>query len=149
MKITQRKVNRPRPVGPTHAYQTYSVRSPIETHFVKATCPEVDCKEYREGWTIRVQHLDERLWAAIKASKRRYRRMDLTADEGYLIFEPGQMCFEVHNHRRRLERPEFFYVGRGDYRSFTTRNATQLEPEHWTEHLYGHLDLIKQLNQRG
>lgn len=149
MRVTQRRVNRAEPVGPTHAYQTYSIQAPLETHFVKATCPEVDCKEYKEGWTLRVQHLNDRLWAAIKNSKRRYRRMDLTAEEGYLIFEPGQLCFQVDQHKRKLERPEFYLVGRGDWRSFRPRNATQLKTGLWLEHLYEHLDLIKQLNKRG
>lgn len=148
MNVT-RNVNRPRPIGPSHAYQTFAVKSPMATHFRKATCPEVNCKAYQEGWTVRVQHLDERLWAAIKASGRRYRRYDLTEDEGYLAFDPGQLCFQVDEHRVRTDRPEIFLVGRGDWRSFKPSQAERMQPEHWVERLYGHLDLLKTNIQKG
>jgi len=148
--IVTRHINRPRPVGPSHAYKTYSVQTPKETHFRKATCAEADCEAYRDGWTIRVQDLDERLWATVKASKKRYRRIDLTADEGYLVFEPGQPCFHAHKHVVRIERPEIYLGGRGDWRTFTPRRAEVFKkPEHWLEHMHEHLDLLKLLNQRG
>ncbi len=142
--IVERKISRPRPIGPPHAYQTYSVQTPKETHFRKATCAEINCDAWREGWTLRVQDLDERLWATIKASKKRYRRMDLTATEGYLIFEPGQACFHSFKHVTRIDKPEIYLVGRGDWRTFIPQRAQVFKkPEHWVEHMYDHLDLLK------
>lgn len=104
---------------------------------------------YLNGWTMRVQHIDADLLPTLARSGRKYTRMDLTEDEGYLVFEPGQKCFQEPEHRQRLERPEFYFVGRGDHRLFNPRHAQELNPEHWVEHLYGHLDLLHRKNQRG
>jgi hypothetical protein len=75
---------------------------------------------------------------------KRYKEMQLADDdETYLVFEPGQVCFQASSHRLSLERPEFYYAGRGDYRSFSNRRATKFQrPEDWVDSSANHLGMI-------
>ncbi len=106
------------------AYKTFKVASPLATHYRKATCEEVNCSAYLSGWTIKKSDLDDKLMHVVKESGRHYaeKTLELGGDI-YLVFPPGQACFNAEMHRVPLNRPEFFFAGRGDYRTFSPRAA--------------------------
>jgi hypothetical protein len=91
----------------SRTHKTYSLSAPTRTHFRKATCQEVDCKHYREGWTYDVAMLDEPLIHAIRVSGRRWKEHELNGHT-YWAFYPGQQCFKEHT--VRLDREPFYFV---------------------------------------
>lgn len=48
--MTMRPIFRSPPQLPAHAMKTYSIVSPISTHYRPATCAEVGCSGYTRGW---------------------------------------------------------------------------------------------------
>lgn len=138
------------PLMPTQNYMTYAIRSPISTHTRPATCAEVGCPAYTNGWQYRVQDLTPSdLYAATHAGKR-FRRVTVAEGEDYLVFESGQPCFGTRQHRVPLDRPEHYFVGRGDQRSFTTRTARRHKrPEDWVDDMRTQLDVIRTEIQKG
>ncbi len=116
------------PQLPTGAYKTFQVRSPLATHYRRATCEEVNCEAYTNGWTIKKSDVDEQMMHAIKNSGRHYteKTLELGGDV-YLVFPPGQPCFAASQHVIPLNRPEFFYAGRGDFRSYSPRAARKYD----------------------
>lgn len=159
-----RYANRPVPRLATQAYKTYRIMSPLSTHYRPATCAEVECKAYTEGWTYKKADLDERLLYLVTHAGKHYREMwsdpILLDAEGkpyhpspggalYLVFAPGQSCFQAPTHRVSLERPAFFVAGRGDYRSFSLRRAEKLSADNWVDSFANHQDHLKTFVERG
>lgn len=140
------------PAAPATAYQTYELRRIPGVHTRKATCEEVDCLAYLNGWITKVDlgtDLGRRQLEYIKKqSGRRYR--DVTASAGLveLMFEPGQQCFAQH--QKPVERDPLYIVRGGDHRG----NPTGLHRQHtrgqdWVEDMTEHLDKVQQDKQRG
>ncbi len=163
MKITQR-INRPIPRMATNAYKTFRVASPVATHFRPATCEEFDCTAFNNGWTyIKAELERENLLYLVTHAGKRYREMSMPvpfkSPEGTwefgpeqlcLVFEPGQTCFQARSHRLPLGRPEFYFAGRGDYRSFSPRAAQRFNrPDDWLDSFQNHMDKIKTEIQKG
>lgn len=151
-----RKVFRPEPVFPVGAYQTFSISAPSATHWRRATCDEVECWAYRNGFTLaideRTQQGQGQAYYIRKQSGRRFRE---TRDERGLTifnFEAGQSCFNADSHRTRIDRPEILVVRPGDWRGnpdgpSAVRRHTR--PEHWVEEFAEHQDMLSRLVQRG
>jgi len=129
-----------------YGYKTYAVRSPLETHYRKATCVEVNCEAYRNGWQFRKEGMTaEMLFYATHCGKR-YRELQVAPGETYLVYEPGQRCFEASFHTVSLERPEWDFVGRGDSSVFQTDKARRhTKREFWVEDFQHHLEKINRL----
>lgn len=144
------KAYRPEPKMPTQMYKTYRIMQPLSTHFRYATCAEIECPAYTEGWTYKKSDLvAQNLLYVVTHAGKRYREVD-HENETYLAFEPGQPCFQESTHRKSLERPEFYYAGRGDFRSFSTRRAEQFtRPEDWRDSFAEHLDTINNEIRKG
>lgn len=133
----------------SHQYKTYAIRSPLSTHFRPATCQEFGCEAYEKGWSYKKSDLDERLLYIVTHAGKRYREMDFDG-AAYLVFEPGQACFQASMHKVSLERPEIYIAGRGDHRSFSARRAQQFKrPEDWTDSFAHHLDAIRKVREEG
>lgn len=132
-----------------YAYRTYRMHSPDETHYRKATCAEVKCNEFINGWSLQVEHLNEHdLYLATHAGKR-YRKAHFGPGLNFLIFESGQSCFLAHTHKIKLDRPEWFFTGRGDHTVFSQRDARQLSGKDWVDHMLNHMDKIITKKNRG
>lgn len=158
-----RKLTRVEPVGPTQAYKTFAVRSPLSTHYRRATCEEIDCPDYLHGWYLKIEGTPEDLLYTARNSGRKYTigevLIELKDDEDNVvsteifkafIFEAGQACFRASTHVKSLERPEFFFAGRGDHRSFSIRKAQQFErPDQFVESFEDHLARIRHALQQG
>ena len=143
----KRPLQRIKPKMPTQDYTTYAIRQPLNTHFRIATCAEVDCWAWRDGWRIRIEGTLPADLHAAQSSGRVWCHVRVDATESYLVFEAGQQCFAKH--RVNLDRPAFFIAGRGDYRSFNPRNAKlYTDEDEWVETFAGHLDTLREkLNQ--
>lgn len=163
-----RRVHRLPPKMASHQYRTYRAVSPLSTHYRRATCAEVECDAFNNGWTYRKADLiRENLLYVVTHAGKRYKEMDLPVSairdpdtgqfvkeversvETCLVFEPGQVCFQAPSHRISLERPEFFYTGRGDYRTFSIRNAQKLSADDWADSFANHQDKINRAIQEG
>lgn len=156
----QRQANRMTPLLPTQAYKTYAVRTQLTTHFRPARCAEIDCPDYLNGWYLKIDGTPQDLLHLATHSGKKYvvgeimleptEERPTTEIFKALIFEAGQECFRVSTHVKSLERPEFFYVGRGDFRSFSTRRASQFDrADQFVDSFATHLDRIKTEIERG
>lgn len=146
--MTHRPLQRLRPKLPTGSYTTYSIRQPLNTHFRIATCEEVDCWAWRNGWRIRVEGTLPADLHAAQHSGRAWRHVRVDATESYLVYEAGQRCFTTH--RVNLDRPAFFLMGRGDYRSFNPRQAKlYTDEDEWVETFSCHLDELHERLNKG
>lgn len=169
MTFTFKQVaHRKPPKMPTGAYKTFRIVTPVSTHFRPATCEECNCKAYNEGWTYRKADLErENLLYIVTHAGKRYREMSLPVGdirdvtgqfikeaerpvEVHLVFEPGQKCFQERTHRVPLSRPEFYFAGRGDWRSFSLRKAQQFtRPADWVDSCATQLDWIRSEIEKG
>lgn len=114
-----------RPQKSPYQFKTHAVRSPLATHFRRATCAEVACKAYREGWTFHKEALSPEILYIATHSGRRYQTVQIAPGQTMLVFEAGQTCFDFQSHVVSLDRPEFYFVGRGDSSVFQPRKARQ------------------------
>ena len=148
--ITNRKPYRPPKKAATQHYATYRIASPVDTHTRPATCEEYRCEAFHNGWSYLKAELEEKglLYQVTHAGKK---FIELETEQGTaLFFEPGQKCFSERKHRVTLDRPEWYFAGNGDHRSFTVRHARKFQkPEHWVEQFAIHSDRIKTRIERG
>jgi hypothetical protein len=133
------------PAGPVMAYRTFGVTAPLSTHFRKATCEEVDCDAFRNGWVTRVKTEEQADYI------RRHSGRTFKEDEpGVFVFAAGQTCFGASHHRLRLEREELYVVRDGDWRGNPTGSVRRHKSSgHWVEEFAEHQDWIKTLRERG
>lgn len=146
-------INRIPPRMDTRAYMTFASRSPLATHSRKATCAEVGCKFWTEGMTIPLAGIDPELEHVARHSGRQFREVDgvnFGVGEGrFLVFPPGQPCFVSQSHRISLERSAFYFVGRGDHRSFDVRQATPRREDDWVDQFANHQAKLREAQDRG
>lgn len=142
--------NRPEPMLPASARRTFSILMPAETHWRKATCKEVDCPRYLEGWRVRVELLDDRQKAQIRRGGWRFRELAVGPGETWWVFEAGQRCFTADQHRVQLGKPELFIVRDGDHRG-NPRGTPVLKhkrPESWVDQFSEHQDQLARAREQ-
>lgn len=137
-------INRIVPQAGPEAYKSYGILAPLSTHWRVATCEEVGCEQFANGWQVRVEGLDEADLYLAEHCGRSFRRFTAGPGETYLVYAAGQPCFRSASHRVRIEREERFIVSGGDWRG----NPRQERREHlnaadWTEDFAEHQDRIK------
>lgn len=119
------------------AYQTFQIVAPKETHSVPATCEEVECAQYKNGWAMKIDltiELGQRQAYYIKhQSGRSYEVHEQRDGLVTLHFRPGQPCF--NEHRKSIERDPLFRVKGGDKRGNPLKIPTRVhkKPEFWVE----------------
>lgn len=94
------------------AYKTYEILAPLPTHFRAATCQEIECAGYVNGWRTTVlpgtpEH------AQVLALKGRYSFTGPVRNEDgtdTFTFPAGQQCFRRSQHRVPLEREPLYVV---------------------------------------
>ena len=136
----QPNLSRIQPQMGAAAYKTYEVRSPLATHFRKATCAEVECPHYLNGWRVNWDNLTPDLRHAVTTSGRKYRLEVVSATESWLVFEAGQDCFRASQHRTRVDRPPLYLVRDGDWRGNPRGTKARLHqrPDNWVEDFAEH-----------
>ena len=139
------------PQGPASAYKTYRIQAPLSTHFRPASCEEIGCPNYTDGWRIRKEGLAPDLLHTATHSGRKYTELHVAEGETWLVFEAGQSCFQVSAHRTRIEREELFIVRDGDWRGNPRRTPARLHKhaEDWMEDLHEHTDKIADALKEG
>lgn len=128
------------PAMPPEAYKTWSMVSPIETHMRQATCEEVGCDHYTQGWRVHLEALTPGLQHAARTSGRKYTEQHVSPGQTYLVFEPGQPCFKATTHRAPIGRPPLFLVRDGDHRGNPRRTPTRRydRPDQWVDDFATH-----------
>lgn len=126
------------------SYKTYQVLAPAATHFRKATCAEVNCGPYLNGWRTTCDEsteLGKAQASYIRNQSGRHYTEDRNQAPGLTVFtfEAGQACFQADKHEApRFDRPQIYLVRGGDHRGNTglirrhTRGADWVED--FTEH---------------
>lgn len=115
----------------------YRILSPVATHRVLATCEEVECANYANGWRVPLSVMTERHFADLKAGGWHYAIVRLGDDLGYVEFEAGQKCFTEHT--KPLEREPLWF--RNNYRHSGV--------DAWHDDFATNQDRLKRLIERG
>lgn len=144
-------VSRFAPVGAAHQYKTYGASMPLETHWVPATCEEVDCEPYLHGWSIHIEPLSEQDLHTIQKFGYRYQVLHVREGETQWVFEAGQPCFKASTHRKEIGRPPLFFTRRGDWRGDPTgeRPFVHQRPEDWVDDFATQLDRLRADREKG
>lgn len=120
MTSFHRPLYRPEPMLPVTAMQTHQALAPLETHWRKATCEEVDCLAWREGYGIPLKSLDDEDLGLIRQFVQTYKlecvKIEIADGEFHLWFEAGQRCLRADTHRLRNDDPYIFLTRDGDHR---------------------------------
>ncbi|MEU0207344.1 hypothetical protein [Streptomyces canus] len=135
-------------MGPA-AYKTYAVVSPLSTHWRPATCAEVDCPHFLNGWRTRIENLTPELLHTARTARflvngrnvpYRYTVARVAEGESYLVFEAGQPCFAAGSHSKQVGREPLYIVRDGDWRGNPrrTRARQHLNPATWVEDFSEH-----------
>lgn len=144
-------LNRLTPVGPAEAYKTYAITSPIATHFRAATCQEIDCANYANGWDSPLDTSVPKFAEAANWIRLKSRRTFTTTEAGPIVtfrFPPGQQCFAQH--KVPLERPEIYVVRGGDWRGNPRGTApVQRKAADWLDDFATHQDGLRAAIERG
>lgn len=137
------------PILDPRGYKTYSIHAPIRTHFRKATCAEVDCPDYLNGWRVRLEILnpEQRVW--VRQTGRRFTELPVRAGETWLVFEAGQPCFRATEHRARVEREELYVIRDGDMRGNPTGRVDRVSGQQWNDDFGEHQQRLADLQQKG
>ena len=131
-------------------YKTYQMLAPQRTHRRKATCAEVSCPAYANGFKMGFDLSDP---DRAKAAKwiRLHSGRKFTVDESVpgkviLTFPSGQSCFQTHT--ISIEREPFYIVRGGDARA-TIGELLKRTPDHWVDDFANHQDRLHTAHERG
>lgn len=141
----------PEPLLPASAKKTYSIKAPLATHWRKATCAEIACGGYENGWVSPIDETTERGQRQahyIRAlSGRQF--TEETSEQGLTLFtfEAGQTCFTPHE--VPLDMPELFIVRDGDLRENRGNVRVHQRPEDWADDFATHQQKIADAIEKG
>lgn len=138
-----RPLHRIMPKLPVDKMRTYRVAKPRSTHTRPATCQEVDCPQWMNGWLtilpvdhVMVPALRRAAMQAVDLGDGRRRKCVVDQEDAATItfrFEAGQVCLKASEHRVSLQRPEIYLVRGGDWRANLGLVRRHTRPEHWVE----------------
>jgi len=123
-------------------HKAYQIVAPVSTHFRKATCKEVECRGYVNGWVTRVLPDSPQALYIRAHSGRRFiesRNEDGTAS---FTFPPGQMCFRASDHHVSLEREPIYVVRDRDA-------VSRRESHNWVDDFATHQQSLRDALERG
>lgn len=121
----------------------WGAHNPAATHWRKATCAEVDCEQYLNGWrTIVPAGSDSDLWLEHHSGRHFIRNVVPQPDGARLaeyVFAPGQQCFrgQAGEHKLPLHRPPILT------HRLTARPLIRLAPNEFVDRMGEHLIRIK------
>lgn len=129
-------------------YRTFGASSPLKTHYRPATCQEVNCQAYANGWSFDVAVLSKAAYYKVTHAGKHYRKVTLSPTQQYLVFSPEQPCFD--SHVVPLDRPEILYTGRGDWRIFNRNHARVIKSaDEFADRFGTHVQLLREHIKRG
>lgn len=171
-----REMNRIQPVGPPSAYKTFTIGAPTghqQDFWRKATCAEVDCEHYLNGWVTICDNtpLGQQQAHYIRTnSNREYVEGSITShvdDNGNTVrewspltrpdqpaafkFPAGQPCFTAH--KLRTNKPGIYLVRNGDWRQGAKINTSLIRQydrdDQWVQDFGEHQQKLVDLQRRG
>lgn len=113
---------------------TYSIVRPPDTHTAPATCAQVDCDFYTNGWETIIDpttDLGQRQTAYIEADRRPKTSSQLADGRIVYTFPPGVECFA--SHVRSLDREPLYLLRRGTAGRYTGPARHYDNPAQWVE----------------
>jgi hypothetical protein len=123
---------------PAHAYRTFQMRAPLQTHFRPATCEETGCPQWTHGWRTVVD-----LSTVLGQSQAAYIRTRSEVEPGVFQFPAGQPCFRSDDHRTRNDRPELYVIRNGDHRvPDRVADPQVLSPDSWVDAFRTHTERL-------
>lgn len=145
------------PVRDVSMMQTYGLSAPQATHYRSASCREVDCLNYANGWISGFDVTDPEQARACRIVREQSGRLFTVQEIGgtsgriekvLLTFGPGQECFLPH--RVALEREPIYYLRDGDWRGNPTgRKIVFSDATPFVDDFGEHQERIKTLVERG
>lgn len=129
------------PQGRPSDYKSFTIDAPRDTHWRPATCEEVACAHWQQGWfsefnTITEQGREQEAYVRHMSGLAFRQVLERPDGEplptGVVRFEflPGQQCFSAFKHKTRLEDVAEIYSTRtGDYR--LTIGAQRMSADGW------------------
>lgn len=137
-------------IGPEHV-KTYAIVRKDGIHVRPATCAEVECEQWKNGWITRVPTgSDLDAYLASRKHGRVFDSLDTGRGERSYMFRPGQSCFRESTHRLPIEREPLFVVRDGDWRGNPRGTpAVQRSAADWTDDFANHQQHIADIRQRG
>jgi hypothetical protein len=152
--MMRRHLSRPAPRLPITSMRTFALSTPVASHFRPATCAEVECAHWRDGWRMVLdpstdlgrRQLQFIHWRAGRA----YTDVSSPGDALVtLIFKPGQRCFAEH-HVPIAEKTPLLVVRDGDWRGNPTgarRRHTRVAD--WLDEFATHQDRLSEQRKMG
>jgi hypothetical protein len=130
------------PQMPAANYKTYSIIRPTTTHWRSATCVEVDCQHYKNGWATTVQRGSDDE-ALIRTLGRRFVETNEPGGFVRFVFYPEQPCFRASAHKVPIEREPLYVVRGGDWRG-NPRGEKRVHSngEDWVDDFANHQDKL-------
>lgn len=140
---------------PAQFYKTYQIVAPKQTHFRPATCDEVNCVAYQNGWKTTIDTTGDlgqkQFYYITKQSGKHFKATKLPNGLVEFEFTAGQPCFTASKHQVKLDRPEIFLVRDGDHRGnprgTTPRKHTRASD--WVEDFAEHQSKVADDRQKG
>lgn len=102
-----------------------------------ATCEEIGCAPYLDGWQVRVEGLTPELVHTARTSGRKFTEVQVAEGETYLVFEAGQACFKASQHQQPVAESARFAVL--DIDGLRRRHSSA---DSWADDLRTHQDQI-------
>lgn len=150
-------VFRIQPALPVQAMQTYGLSAPQATHYRRASCREVDCSNYANGWVSGFDVTDAEQARACRIVREHSGRLftvqeirgaSHSVERVLLTFGPGQECFLPH--RVALEREPTYFLRDGDWRANPTgRKIVFTDATSFVDDFGEHQEKIKTRVERG
>lgn len=138
------------PLGAREHYKTYALKAPPSTHWRRATCAEIDCPAYLNGWVTIVPTASPQAVYIRAGAGRRFEESAPEAGMASFFFPPGQPCFKASEHRTPLEREPLYIVRDGDFRGNPTgRSMRHQRGSDWVEDFGEHQQAIVDRQARG
>ena len=145
------------PARPVTLMQTYGLSAPQATHYRRASCREVGCPNYANGWVSGFDVTDPDQARACKIVREHSGRLFAVREIGgasgriekvILTFAPGQECFLAH--QVALEREPVYYRRDGDWRGNPTGSKIVFTTgTSFVDDFGEHQEKIKTLVERG
>jgi hypothetical protein len=137
---------------PVQALRTFQIAAPVSTHRRAATCREVQCDGWRNGFVVLADEsteLGQRQAYYIRMHSGRLFTVRKHRDgRTAFVFGAETECFSAHT--VPLERPALYVVRDGDHRGNPTGMRRQhASPDDWVDEFANNQDKLAERQKRG
>jgi hypothetical protein len=130
------------------------MRQPFRTHWRQATCEEVDCPDFLNGFIVTIDtstNLGQKQHNFLTHDKTRNYSMQRPSVTIFkFCYAPGNKCMRYYEHRTLIGRQPLFLVAEGDFRGNPRNIPVRVhKPEDWVDDFAEHQDKLATTIQRG